>query len=107
MDAVPQKLFSLQHLIFDYLPKRIGLFVIPVGLIVAFTVESATKQLFFGLFCLLLSSVQISNYLVCWHRHNEWESRYGDDYRKRLAVELDRVGLNRLIDGLWSNMRQR
>lgn len=102
-----QRLFSVQHLFFDYLPKRIGVFVIPVGVLVALAVESSRKQLFFGLFAILLSLVQVSNYFVCWHRHNEWETRYGDAYRKRLTAELKRVGLNRLIDGLWTDMRQR
>lgn len=105
--SIPQKLFSMQHLFFDYLPKRIGVFVIPVGLIVALAVESRQKQLFFGLFAVLMTLVQISNYLVCWHKHNELEARYGDDYRKQLAAELERTGMNRLVDQFWIDMKRK
>jgi len=99
-----RKLFSLEHLFFDYLPKRLGLFVIPLGLIVAFAVNDRSKQLLFVFFSILLGLAQISNYLICWRAHRNLELRYGDRYREKLEKELERVGLNGLINRFWAGL---
>lgn len=99
-----RKLFSLEHLFFNYLPRRIAIFVIPVGLLVAFTTKSETSRLVFILYCVLMSVVQISNYGFAAYRHSVLLKDYGDEYVKKLEEELERVGLNRLIDRFWTGL---
>lgn len=95
-------LFSAEHLIFDYLPKRIGLFVIPLGLIVALGANTPTNRLVFILFVAFLSVVQVTNYLICWRAHKRLQAKFGDRYDKKLKGEIERVGLNGLINRFWT-----
>lgn len=98
------KLFSLEHLFFNYLPKRIAIFVLPVGLLVAFTNRSETSRLVFMLYCVLMSVVQVSNYAFAVYRHSVLLKDYGDEYLNKLEEELERVGLNRLINRFWTGL---
>jgi len=104
-----RKLFSLEHLVFDFLPKRIAIYVIPPGIVIAILLGSQdlSYKFFFVGYCVLMTLAQISNYFMCWHRHIAWEARYGDQYRAKLEVELQRFGLNGLIGRLWSDLRMR
>ncbi len=101
---LPATLFSLEHLAFDYLPKRLGLFVIPLGIIVALVVNEPSKQLLFLFFSIFLGLVQVSNYFICWGAHRRLELRYGERYREKLKTELNRVGLNGLISRFWTGV---
>jgi putative effector of murein hydrolase LrgA (UPF0299 family) len=100
-----ENLFSVRHLFFDYLPKRIGLFVVPLGVAVVLLVESPSKKLLFLLFVAVLGVVQVSNYYYCRGQHRELLAEFGERYRSRLVAELERVGLNALISRFWTGLK--
>ena len=102
-----RKLFTMQHLLLDYLPKRLALYVIPPAIVIAIVLGKRDQSYayFFVGYCILMAVAQVSNYFICWHRHNEWEARYGDQYRVKLEEGLRRFGLNRLIGRFWADMR--
>jgi hypothetical protein len=100
----PGRLFSATHLFFNYLPRRIAITVIPVGLLVAFATKSETSRLVFLLYSVIMSAVQVFNYSFAAYRHSILLKDFGDEYLDKLEGELERVGLNRLIDRFWTGL---
>ena len=94
------QVLSLKHLWGDYLPRRILIFIIPVGLGVHLLMEKKIWA-FFWLFSLLALTTEIMKYSKCQKRHDELIVKYGDRYIDILEREIEQVGVNALVARYW------
>jgi hypothetical protein len=99
------RLFSLRHLIFNYIPKRLLLFALPLSLLVAFLVNDAPRRNIIIALVFFLGLPQIYNYFACWSKHRDLLERYGQRYSDKLNAELERVGFDSLLGRFWVGLK--
>ena len=100
------EVLSLKHLWGDYLPRRILIFVFPVGLGVHFFMDKKIWA-FFWLFSLLAITTELIKYSKCQKKHDELIIEYGDRYITLLESEINKVGVNTLVARYWVGLEPR
>ena len=92
-----------KYLFNSYLPKRLLIFVVPVGLaLFAFARENALALFLF--FSLMAAGSEISKYMKCRKKHELLFQKYGREYLVRLEAEIEEVGVNSLVDRYWTGL---
>ena len=97
------EVLSLKHLWGDYLPKRLLVFIVPVGLGIHIFMEKEI-WLFFWLFVAFAITTEAIKYSKCRKKHDELILRYGDKYIALLEKQIERVGVNALVDRFWCDL---
>lgn len=91
---------SAKHLWCDYLPKRLLIFIIPVGLGIHIFMDKKVWA-FFWMFSVLAITTEIMKYYKCKRKHEELIMSFGDRYIGLLKHEIEHVGVNALVARFW------
>ena len=104
-DEDGENLFTNNHMIFDYLFKKLckrAFGVVLVFILIAFFFPYKAIS-FFGVIIYFISTTYLdyANYQDVWMIHHNLSEEYGDEYTNLLKDALRKEEFNKLIDQFW------
>ena len=98
-----KNLFSIKYLLTYYLPNRLIIYVLPVGIVMSL-LWNDTTAIVFGMFVLFMTGLLITKYVKCKKKHESLIIKHGDIYIISLEKKIANSRFATLIDKSWVDM---